>query len=51
MLAELIQKCFAYDPDERPTIFEVVAYLRNAVSESLGADETRTDILQALSRE
>ena len=50
-LAGLIERCFKYDPDDRPTIFEVVSYLRNAVSESLGEEESRVDILQALGSE
>ena len=44
----MIEKCFAYDPDLRPTIFEVVTYLRNAVNESLRENESRADILKAL---
>ncbi|KAL3943379.1 MAG: hypothetical protein SGBAC_002545 [Bacillariaceae sp.] len=47
-LAELIEKCFVYEPDDRPTIFEVVSYLRNAVSDSLGEEESRVDILAAI---
>lgn len=48
VLVELIEKCFAYDPDLRPTIFEVVTYLRNAVNKSLRENESRADILKAL---
>ena len=33
-LVEIIERCWAFDPDDRPTIFEVVEFLRQAVTES-----------------
>jgi serine/threonine protein kinase len=48
-LADVIQKCFAYTPEDRPTIFEVVHELERAVQEmEKEKGETRTHILQTL---
>jgi len=33
-LVEIMEKCWKFDPDERPEIFEVVQYLRNAIREN-----------------
>jgi serine/threonine protein kinase len=32
-LAEIIDKCLSYYPEDRPSIFEVVKFLRNALKE------------------
>lgn len=32
-LVEIIERCWAYEPDDRPTIFEIVEFLRDAVVE------------------
>jgi serine/threonine protein kinase len=32
-LAEIIDQCHEFDPEKRPTIFQVVEFLRNAVTE------------------
>ena len=47
-LAEIIKRCFAYHPKDRPSIFEVVAFLRQAVNECLGEDVSRKDILNKI---
>lgn len=30
-LAEIIDRCHSYDPDDRPSIFEIVEFLRDAL--------------------
>lgn len=48
-LADVIQKCFAYKPEDRPSIFEIVQELERAVQEmEKEKGETRTHILQTL---
>jgi serine/threonine protein kinase len=32
-LAEIIDQCHEFDPEKRPTIFQVVEFLRNAMTE------------------
>jgi hypothetical protein len=49
VLAETIRRCYKYKPDERPTIFEVVEILENAVQDMEKAKGvTRMQILQTL---
>lgn len=33
-LVELIEKCWAYKPEDRPTIYEVVEFLREAYDDA-----------------
>jgi hypothetical protein len=33
-LVEIMEQCWKYKPDDRPSIFEVVHFLRDAVEES-----------------
>jgi hypothetical protein len=47
-LAEIIEQCFRFNPDDRPSVFEVVAFLRNAVTECLGENVSRKEILKDL---
>jgi serine/threonine protein kinase len=48
-LAEVIQKCFAYKPEDRPSIFEVVEELESAVEEMENdTGKTRIQFLQLL---
>lgn len=47
-LAELIPKCFEYEPKNRISIFEVVDYLRHAVNELLDDGMTRESVLQGI---
>ena len=32
-LAEIINRCYAYKPEDRPSVFEVVEFLRDALKE------------------
>mmetsp|Transcript_33674 Transcript_33674/g.81644 ORF Transcript_33674/g.81644 Transcript_33674/m.81644 type:complete len:541 (-) Transcript_33674:38-1660(-) len=47
-LVEIIKQCYIYDPDERPSIFKVVELLKEAVSECLGDELSREDVLKNL---
>lgn len=47
-LVEIIEACYIYDPDQRPSVFQVVELLKEAVSESLGDELTRAQVLQSL---
>ncbi|CAJ1969152.1 unnamed protein product [Cylindrotheca closterium] len=47
-LVEVIKQCFIYDADERPSIFKVVELLKDAVSESLGDELSREEVLKNL---
>ena len=47
-LTEIIKKCYAYDPEERPSVFQLVAWLREAVSNSLGGELSRADVLRTV---
>jgi hypothetical protein len=51
VLAELIPKCYAFKPEDRPTIFEIVDVLKNAVSKNLGPGMTRAKVLQSINTE
>ncbi len=48
VLTELIPKCFALDPEDRPTIFEVVHFLREGVKKNLSEGMTREKVLQGI---
>ncbi|CAJ1930981.1 unnamed protein product [Cylindrotheca closterium] len=49
-LAEIIKQCFEYNPDLRPSVFDIVEQLREVVTESLGDENvTRAQVLQGLS--
>jgi serine/threonine protein kinase len=47
-LAEIIPKCFEYEPKNRISIFEVVDYLKHAVNELLHDGMTRESVLQGI---
>jgi hypothetical protein len=47
-LAEIIEQCFRFNPDDRPSIFEVVSFLRSAVTECLGENVSRKEYLKDL---
>ncbi|CAJ1930979.1 unnamed protein product [Cylindrotheca closterium] len=48
-LAEIIKQCFEYNPDLRPSVFDIVEQLREAVTESLrNQNVTRAQVLQGL---
>eukprot|EP00980_Cylindrotheca_fusiformis_P028443 scaffold22599_cov139-Cylindrotheca_fusiformis.AAC.34 len=47
-LAEIIEQCFRFSPDDRPSIFEVVTFLRRAVVECLGENVSSREILKRL---
>ena len=36
-LAEIIDKCHSHNPEDRPSIFEVVDFLRDALEEARGS--------------
>lgn len=38
-LADIIEQCHAFKPDDRPNVFEVVAFLRQALKEVTEVDE------------
>lgn len=48
ILTEVILKCFAYQPQDRPTIFDLVKSLRIAVKENLSPGMTRSKVLQGI---
>ena len=37
-MVELIEQCWRYNPQDRPDIFEVVRFLRNAIQEAKAED-------------
>lgn len=47
-LAEIIDECWKYKPDDRPSIFEVVSFLRNSVNEALGENVDIPKILRSI---
>ena len=48
-MAKVIKKCFAYKPEDRPSIFEVVAELETAVKEvESDTGKTRIQFLQSI---
>mmetsp|Transcript_37319 Transcript_37319/g.90613 ORF Transcript_37319/g.90613 Transcript_37319/m.90613 type:complete len:258 (+) Transcript_37319:706-1479(+) len=47
-LAEIIKQCFEYNPNLRPSVFKIVERLSRAVTESLGENVTRAEVLQGL---
>lgn len=48
-LVEIIEKCFTFDPNDRPSIFEVVDFLRKAVDELVGkGTEARQAVLKEI---
>ena len=51
VLAEIIPKCYAFNPEDRPTIFELVDVLKVAVSKNLDPGMTRAKVLQGIRTE
>jgi hypothetical protein len=44
-LATIIERCFAFDPDDRPSVFEVVAFLKQALNDvSEGEEATKSSL-------
>lgn len=37
-MVELIEQCWRYNPQDRPDIFEIVRFLRNAIQETKAED-------------
>jgi serine/threonine protein kinase len=49
-LAEIVEKCHAFNPDDRPSIFEVVAFLRQALKDVSEVEDSRRSSLRASNR-
>jgi len=47
-LVDLIHQCFQWDPATRPSIFEVVSYLRDAANDNLETGVTREQVLRGI---
>ena len=41
-LVEIMERCWTYKADDRPTVFEIVEFLRNARLDSLKRKEDQT---------
>ena len=49
-LDEIIRRCFAFDPDDRPSIFEIFYFLSRAVEEFVGDESAATQVLMSVAK-
>ena len=47
-IAEIIEECWRYDPDDRPSIFEIVSFFRRSVNEILGENIDIPKVLRGI---